>query len=89
MQSGTDMVKKTFHLLTQIKVTDLILISTQTDSYLNSGDYGMVSMVPLTSKLTLPCGNTRVFLCFCRVTQSEHACDTRVNVCVEHASSIL
>ena len=43
--------------------------------------------VQLTSKLTLACGNTRVFY-FCQVTQSELACDTRVNFRVEHASSI-
>ena len=45
--------------------------------------------VPLTSKLTLTCGNMCVFLYFCRVTQSELACDTRVNLCVEHASSLV
>ena len=43
--------------------------------------------VQLTSKLTLACGNTRVFY-FCQVTQSELACDKRVNFHVEHASSI-
>ena len=45
--------------------------------------------VPLKSKLTLVCGNTRVFLYFCQVTQSELTCDARVNFRVEHASSIL
>ena len=44
--------------------------------------------VLLMSKLILMCGNMRVFLYFCRVTQSELACDTRVNFHVEHASSI-
>ena len=88
MQPGTDMVKKTFHLLAQINVTDLTLINTQNDLYLNSGDYVMVSMVLLTSKLTLVCGNMCVFLYFCRVTRSELTCDTRVNFHVEYASSI-
>ena len=46
------------------------------------------TMVPLMSKLTLACGNMRVFLYFCRVTQTELACDTRVNFRVEHVSSI-
>ena len=45
-------------------------------------------MVPLMSKLTLACGNMHVFLYFCRVTQSEFACDMRVNFRVAHASSI-
>ena len=44
--------------------------------------------VPLTSKLTLTCGNTHVLLYFCQVTWSELSCDTRVNFHVEHASSI-
>ena len=43
-------------------------------------------IVLLMSKLTLACGKMRVFLYFCRVTQSELACDTRVNFRVEHAS---
>ena len=45
-------------------------------------------MVQLISKLTLMCGNTRVFLYFCLVTQTKLACDTRVIFHVEHASSI-
>ena len=44
--------------------------------------------VQLISKLTLACGNTRVFLYFCPVTQTELACDMRVIFHVEHASSI-
>ena len=44
--------------------------------------------VPLMSKLTLACDNTRVFLYFCRVTWTKLACDSRVNFRVEHASSI-
>ena len=44
--------------------------------------------VQLTSKLTLACCNTRVFSYFCLETQSELACDTRVNFCVEHTSYI-
>ena len=44
--------------------------------------------VQLISKLTLACGNTHVFLYFCRVTRTELTCDTRVIFCVEHASSI-
>ena len=47
-----------------------------------------IHMVPLTSKLTLTCGNTRVFLYFCQVTQTKLSCDTRVNLHVEHVSSI-
>ena len=45
-------------------------------------------MVQLMSKLTLACEDTRVFLYFCRVTQSELTCDTMVNFRVEHTSYI-
>ena len=45
--------------------------------------------VQLISKLTLQCTNMHVFLCFCRVTQTELAYDTRVIFRVEHTSSIL
>ena len=47
-----------------------------------------IHTVQLTSKLTLACGNTSVFFYFCRVIQSELACDMRVNFRVEHVSYI-
>ena len=49
----------------------------------------MRSTVQLISKLTLACGNTRVFLYFCGVTRAELMCDMRVIFRAEHASSIL
>ena len=47
-----------------------------------------VATVQLVSKLILVCRNMRVFY-FCRVTQSEFACDTKINFRVEHTSYIL
>ena len=44
--------------------------------------------VQLMSRLTLTCEDIHVFLYFCRVTQSELTCDTRVNFRVENASYI-
>ena len=45
--------------------------------------------VQLTSRLTIACEDTYVLFYFCRVTQSDLTCDTRVNFPVEHASYIL
>ena len=59
----------------------------------NSASYPFNSLcidtVQLMFKLTLVCEDTCVLFYFCRVTQSELACDMRVNFHVEHASYIL
>ena len=50
--------------------------------------YTYIRIIQLTSKLTLVCSNMHVFFYFCQVTQSELACDTRVNLHVDNASSV-